>query len=170
MAASAGGMVRGGFIATNAMESFPEFSTDGKWLAYCSDEGNRMTLYVQPYPGPGPRVTITSEGMPSEPAWSKRSNENELFYRSGLKVMSVKFKVSGGKFIPEQPEFLFQQALLGSGTTVRATYDVAPDGRFLLNQPITNLAEARIRKIFPSTLRLILNWNTEVQRLLDAGR
>jgi hypothetical protein len=113
-------------------------------------------------------VTITGEGMPTEPAWSKKDT-NELFYRSGLRVMSVKFKVSGSEFIPDKPVMLFQQPLLGSGTTVRATYDVAPDGRFLLNQAIAGLTEERSRKIFPPTLRVILNWNNEVRRLLDAG-
>ena len=78
---------------TNATESFPEFSTDGKWLAYTSDESGRNTLYVQPYPGPGPRVTIASEGPAVEPAWSK--NSNELFYRSGPRIMSLRYKVSG---------------------------------------------------------------------------
>jgi WD40 repeat protein len=158
-------------LATSATESFPEFSPDGKWLAYCSDEnGGRNTLYVQPYPGPGPRVTITSEGNPTEPAWSRVKNSNELFFRSGQRVMSVKFKVVGSEFIPENAVMLFQQPSLGAGTTVRATYDVAPDGRFLLNQPIADLTPDRLRKIFPSTLRLILNWDEEVRRLLDAGQ
>jgi Tol biopolymer transport system component len=153
-------------IATSASESFPEFSPDGKWIAYCSDESGKNALYVQPYPGPGPRVTITGEGTPTEPAWS-RSSKDELFYRWGTRMMSVKFKVSGSEFIPEKPVLLFQQPFLGAGTTVRATYDVAPDGTFLLNQAIPDLTEERSRKIFPQTLRVILNWNAEVRRLLD---
>jgi Tol biopolymer transport system component len=151
-------------VATSATESFPEFSPDGKWLAYCSNESGRSTLYVQPYPGPGTRVTVTSEGAPAEPMWSK--NSNELFYRSGQRILSVRFKMSGTEFIPEKPVMLFQQPALGSGTTVRATYDVAPDGRFLLNLPMADAAEERIRKIFPTTLRLILNWTDETKRLL----
>src|SRR5262249_39595266 len=107
-------------VATNAAESFPEFSPDGKWLAYTSDESGRFTLYVQPYPGPGTRVTVTSEGSPAEPAWSKSSNE--LFYRSAQRVLSVPYKVSGGEFIPEKPVVLFQHPILGGGTTVRASY------------------------------------------------
>ena len=158
-------------LATSAMESFPEFSPDGKWLAYCSDEnGGQFTLYVQPYPGPGPRVTITSEGSPTEPAWSTAKNSSELFFRSGQRVMSVKYKVVGAEFIPENAVELFRQPTLGAGTTVRATYDVSPDGRFLLNQAIADATADRLLKIFPPTLRVILNWNEEVNRLLDAGR
>jgi len=151
-------------VATNATEAFPEFSPDGKWLAYCSDESGRNTLYVQPYPGPGPRVTVTSEGPPVEPAWSK--NSSELFYRAGPRMFSVRFKVSGTEFIPDKPALLFFQPSLGAGTTVRATYDVAPDGRFLLNQPLPEVSEERNRRIFPSTLRVILNWSEETKRLL----
>ena len=152
-------------VATNATEMFPEFSPDGKWLAYVSDESGRLTLYVQPYPGPGPRITVTSEGPPTEPAWSK--NSNELFYRSGPRMYSIRFKISGNDFVPEKPALLFQQPPLGVGTTVRASYDVAPDGRFLLNQAIPEGVDDRNRRIFPSTLRVILNWNDEVTRLID---
>jgi serine/threonine-protein kinase len=153
-------------VATKATEMFPEFSPDGKWLAYTSDESGRFTLYVQPYPAPGPRITVTSEGPPTEPAWSK--NTNELFYRSGPRMYSIRFKVSGNDFIPDKPVLLFQQPPLVGGTTVRASYDVAPDGRFLLNQAIPEGVDDRNRKIFPSTLRVILNWNDEVNRLVDS--
>jgi hypothetical protein len=84
--------------------------------------------------------------------------------------MSVRFKVSGTDFIPEKPAMLFEQPFLGGGTTVRATYDVAPDGRFLLNQRVATSAEERNRKIYPSTLRIVLNWTDDVQRLLMGAR
>jgi len=151
-------------LATNASETYPEFSPDGKWLAYCSNETGRTELYVQPYPGPEKRVTVTSEGNVSEPVWSK--NSSELFYRSGQNIMSVRFKVSGADFVPEKPVLLFQQPVIIGGTSVRPTYDVAPDGRFLFNLPIAESADERNRRIFPSTLRLVMNWTEDVKRLL----
>jgi len=153
--------------ATMADERFPEISPDGKWLAYVSDETGRPELYVQPYPGPGKRVTITSEGA-QEPAWSK--NSPELFYRINQRMMAVRFKASETEFTPEKPVVLFEQFSLGSGTTVRATYDVSPDGRFLLNQPVAKPAEERDRQIFPSTLRFVLNWTQATERLLSAPK
>jgi serine/threonine-protein kinase len=159
-------------VATDAAESFPEFSPDGKWIAYTSRAGERSALIVQPYPGSGHSVTIASgignQGQPTEPAWSRVRNSNELFYRLGTNMMSVKFTVSGSEFIPGKPEKLFQEISLGTGTTVRATYDVAPDGRFLLNQADDTLNKDRLRTIFPPTLRVILNWDVELRRLLDA--
>jgi hypothetical protein len=149
-----------------ANERFPEFSPDGKWLAYCSDETGRFELYVQPYPGPGRRVTVTSEGA-LEPAWSR--DGNELFYRMGTRMMSVRFRVAGNEFLPDKPVLLFDLPAVGGGSDVRAQYDTAPGGRFLLIQAVPNQAEERDRKIFPSTLRIVLNWTAEVQRLLSAG-
>jgi len=49
---------------------------------------------------------------------------------------------------------------------VRATFDVSADGRFLMNQPIPEAAQARASKINPNSLRFVLNWTQEVQRLL----
>jgi eukaryotic-like serine/threonine-protein kinase len=150
-------------LATPADERFPELSPDGKWLAYTSNDAGRPELYVQPYPGPGMRVTITSGGA-ADPAWSKKGNE--LFYRLGNQIMAVPFTVAGESFRPGKPVALFEQGSLGSGTTVRATYDVAADGRFLLNQPIPDAAQERSRRMAPVSLRFVLNWTQGIQQLL----
>lgn len=153
-------------LATSASETFPEFSPDGKWLAYISNESGRATLYVHPYPGPGARVTIASEGGgATEPVWSK--NSNELFYRTGSTYFSVRYKVSGADFIPDKPTKLFEQPAIIGGTAVRASYDVSADGRFLLNLSNPESAGERALKIFPSRLRLVFNWLDEVRQLID---
>jgi hypothetical protein len=40
------------------------------------------------------------------------------------------------------------------------------DGRFLLPKAQTEETEERLRKIFPSTLRVVLNWTTELHHVL----
>jgi eukaryotic-like serine/threonine-protein kinase len=52
----------------------PRFSPDGHWLAYLSDESARFELYVRPYPGPGGRWQISTEGA-NEPVWSRNGRE-----------------------------------------------------------------------------------------------
>jgi hypothetical protein len=64
-------------------------------------------------------------------------------------------------FIPEKPIMLFEGAFLNS--TPARMYDVDPDGRFLMIQPISAQAGARDSKIFPSTLRIIINWTAELK-------
>jgi hypothetical protein len=85
-------------------------------------------------------------------------------------MMAVRYRINGDDFVPERPVLLFEQNSLGAGTTVRATFDVAPDGRFLLNQAVPDAGEERIRKIFPSQLRFVLNWSQEIRRLLATPR
>ena len=42
-------------VQTPFREEYPEFSPDGRWLAYASDESGQLEVYVRPYPGPGAR-------------------------------------------------------------------------------------------------------------------
>jgi Tol biopolymer transport system component len=64
---------------TAAVELWPEFSPDGRWLAYGSNDSGRFEVYVQPYPGPGPRLQVSLEGG-SSPAWNPAGGE--LFFVS----------------------------------------------------------------------------------------
>jgi WD40 repeat protein len=50
-------------VATDADEFNPAFSADGKWLSYISDESGRPELYVVPFPGPGGKWQISTEGV-----------------------------------------------------------------------------------------------------------
>ena len=74
------------FLRTPFYEVAPRFSPDGRWVAYLSDESGRPEVYVQPYPGPGGKSQISTDGG-TEPVWNP--NGRELFYRSGNKMMAV---------------------------------------------------------------------------------
>jgi serine/threonine-protein kinase len=150
-------------IKSAANESYPEFSPDGRWLAYCSDETGRNEVFVQPYPGPGKRVQISIAGG-AEPAWSR--DGKEVFYRSAdANMMSVHFAASDKEFIPEKPAVLFAWKF-EVGIIGRA-YDVAPDGRFLVMQRIPDLEAEWRRKVFPATIRVVLNWTDELRRIMN---
>ena len=56
------------------------------------------------------------------------------------------------------------------GNAFPRSYDVGPDGRFLMLQAIPDLNNERARKMFPSTVRVVLNWSEELQRLLASPR
>ena len=111
------------FLLTPFDEHSAVFSPDGHWLAYVSDESGRDEVYVQPYPGPGGKWLISSDGG-TDPAWSP--DGRELFYRHGDVLLDVPIEVKSG-FQPGRPRTLFEgryEILDGA-----RNYDVSPDGR-----------------------------------------
>ena len=64
-------------VQTNFDEQDAQFSPDGKWIAYQSDESGRVEIYVQPFPGPGNKWPISTNGG-SQVRW--RRDGKELFY------------------------------------------------------------------------------------------
>ena len=69
-----------------AFEGGPQFSPDGRWLAYVSNESGQFQVYLRRYPGPEGRWPVSTGGGTS-PLWNHTGNE--LFYRNGNKMMAV---------------------------------------------------------------------------------
>jgi serine/threonine-protein kinase len=131
------------FAATKAREAFPEFSPDGRWLAYVSNETGRNEVYVRSFPDGLKTLQVSIEGGIS-PAWAP--NRRELFYFSiGFKTL-MKVDISGGRTLSAgAPRQLFEFGADTSGAV--RTYDITPDGqRFLIQKrdsftpvPVTEL-------------------------------
>ncbi len=66
-------------VSTFAYEGGAQFSPDGHWMAYASDESGQMQVYVRPFPGPDRRWPVSTQGG-TQPLWSR--NGKEIFYRS----------------------------------------------------------------------------------------
>jgi serine/threonine-protein kinase len=147
------------FLRIPFNEAAPEFSPDGRWLAYISDESGRFEIYVQPYPGPGGKWQISTEGG-TEPAWNH--NGRELFYRSGDKMMAVDIATQPG-FAAGRPRVLFEGRYNpAQGTT--PNYDVSPDGqRFLMIKP------SEAGEVAPTQINVVLNWFEELKRRVPTG-
>jgi Tol biopolymer transport system component/tRNA A-37 threonylcarbamoyl transferase component Bud32 len=147
------------FLRTRFNEGAPSFSPDGRWLAYVSDETGRFEVYVQPYPGPGGKWQISTEGG-TEPVWNP--NGRELFYRSGNKMMAVD-AATQTSFSVGSPRMLFEGAYLTTQFTL-PYYDVSSDGqRFLMVKP-TEQALAG-----PTQINVVLNWFEELKQRVPAG-
>jgi Tol biopolymer transport system component len=148
------------FLRTPFNESVPRFSPDGRWLAYISNESGRYEIYVQPYPGPGGKWQISTEGG-TEPAWNP--NGKELFYRSGDKMMAVDIATQPG-FSAGKPRVLFEGRYEPTPATF-PNYDVSPDGqRFLMLKP------AEASEAAPTQINVVLNWFEELKRRVPPGK
>ncbi|HYL85789.1 MAG TPA: protein kinase [Candidatus Angelobacter sp.] len=147
------------FLKTRFDESVPRFSPDGHWLAYTSNESGRYEIYVQPYPGPGGKWQISTEGG-TEPAWNH--NGRELFYRNGDKMMAVDIAIQPS-FAAGKPRMLFQGPYERTAATA-PNYDVSPDGqRFLMLKPADTGESA------PTQINVVLNWFEELKRRVPPG-
>jgi hypothetical protein len=103
-----------------------QFLPDGKWLAFSVP--GAAGIILRPYPDPGPRIQASS-GLASQPRWSR--DGRQLFYVTpDKKLMSVDFESGSGRV--NAPRELFQTRI-AKATFAALLYDVAPDGRFLIN-------------------------------------
>jgi serine/threonine-protein kinase len=118
-------------------EGSPKFSPDGRWIAYSSTESGKPEIYVQPFPGLGPKIQISNAGG-SDPMWRRMGGE--LYYRQDNKMMMVSVDTSGPVLRASAPKMLFEGDYYeGTGASCEmggpsaANYDVSPDGqRFLM--------------------------------------
>jgi serine/threonine-protein kinase len=135
------------FLDTRFIRGYFQFSPDGKSVAYESNETGRNEVFVVPYPGPGGKTQVSTEGG-TQPHWNR--NGRELFFRSGDKLMAVDVE-TGAAFRALVPRVLFTKA--------SPDYDVAPDGRRFLM-----LKAAAAPEGSPSELHVVLNWFDELRR------
>jgi len=143
------------FLRTRFNERSPQFSPDGRWLAYASDESGRSEIYVQPYAGPGGKWQISTEGG-AEPLWNR--NGRELFYRHGDKMMAVEITTQP-RFTVGTPQMLFEGRYAAS--VMVPSYDVSADGqRFLMLKPDEQAA---------GQINIVQNWFAELERRVSAG-
>jgi eukaryotic-like serine/threonine-protein kinase len=65
------------FVQTAFNELDGQFSPDGKWVAYQSNDAGHFEIYLQPFPGPGDRIQVSAGGG-KQVRWAR--NGSELFY------------------------------------------------------------------------------------------
>ncbi len=84
----------------------------------------------------------------------------ELYYVApDSRLMAAPIAASGTALQPSLPTALFQARIAGGGTpdiSLRQQYDVAPDGRFLINVSVEDGTAAPIT--------VITNWNPDAKK------
>jgi Tol biopolymer transport system component len=139
-------------LQTGATEDQGQFSPDGHWLAYTSNESGQAEIYVIPFPAAPGAKWLISRGGGFQPRW--RRDGKELFYiSSDSKMMSVEVAIQPA-FQSGTPRPLFQSNIVDTGIrTAPMSWDLAADGnRFLIISPNTSDTSA---------LTVTLNWRPE---------
>jgi serine/threonine protein kinase/Tol biopolymer transport system component len=162
-----GGQFRAGkpelFVGTEGFALDPEFSPDGRWLAYESGErGSAREVFVRAFPAPasgqGGRWQISNGGA-QFPVWSR--NGHELLYWSGDRIMAVSYTVKGEVFVPEKPR-VWVSKLGGS-----PAFDLAPDGKRIAVVTPVESAEAPKQE---HDVVFIENFFDELRRRAPTGK
>ena len=141
------------FLSGPANERSGRFSPDGRWLAYVSDETGDYQVYVVPYPGPGPKITVSIDGGLS-PIWS--ADGRELYFRDGGKLMAAAIDFDNELRIGVPDELIdgpYTLDLMG-----HQRYDVAPDGSGFLM--VENSDDFRVV--------IVQNFTRELERLVPS--
>ena len=142
------------YLQTPFGEYEAQFSPDGHWMSYTTDESGKPQVNVQPIPPTGAKWQVSTAGG-SQPRW--RRDGKELFYiAADEKLMAVPVKTSPS-FQAGAPQELFPTAL-SSGGQYRFFYTPSKDGqRFLMDVP----AEGSTAQ---PPITVVLNWQAELKK------
>ena len=131
--------------------SAARLSPNGRWIAYQSDDSGRDEIYVSRFPNTAGRLQISVAGG-VQPRWSR--DGRQLFYLADdQKMMSATLSEAQGALQSLSLRPLFQtNAVSGSNDT----YDVATDGKFLVDFAATEDT--------PAPLSLVVNWTADLKK------
>jgi eukaryotic-like serine/threonine-protein kinase len=140
------------FLATPADELHGNFSPNGHFVAYTSNESGKFEVYVQTFPLSDVKKQVSTNGG-YEPRW--RADGREIYYLSeDRKLMAVSVG-PGPSFGVPQP--LFQTRVASGVTAIRTHYVPNRDGqRFLINTQIADPA--------PTPITVVLNWTSGLKQ------
>jgi Tol biopolymer transport system component len=133
----------------------PRVSPDSRWVAYLSTESGSPELYIESFPQPGTRQQVSTNGA-FMPRWSR--DGKELFYVApDTTLMAVSIKRDGPELEAAAPTRLFKVPIIAATLSVRRDYDVAADGRFLIN--VTSPTDS-VAPFGAAPITVVLNWST----------
>ena len=121
------------WLKTAFQQTHPQFSPDGKWVAYVSNESGHDEVYIQPFAADGGKWQVSDNGG-RQPRW--RGDGKELFFVGGnngnevLRAAAIRTAKNSVEIDPARD--LFKIVVLAGPDY---EYDVGPDGRLLTLQP-----------------------------------
>ncbi len=140
-------------LGTTLIETHPAVAPNSEWLAYMVVRDGTPDIFVERYPSLGDRRTLSTRGG-MLPLWAHDNRELFYFHPGRREMMSI--PVMGGNF--GSPKMLFNVPLFQF--TGWRTYDLMPDGRFIMIlRPIDGEAAT------PAAI-VAQNWGQTLKRLV----
>ena len=143
-------------------EMEPQFSPDGKWIAYVSNESGVLDVHIRAFPGPGGLVQVSRAGG-RQLRWGIDGREVYFIARDGyLMAAPIAVTEDGQGIAAGEPVRLFAPRLASgsnvtlSSYTTAAQYLVNRDGRFIMN------VAAEVENAPP--ISIVLNWDVVLQK------
>jgi len=140
---------------------YPEFSPDGHWIAYVSNESGQEEVWVRAYPQGGAPHKISAGAAAVAPIWA--SGGKELLYRSTAGDVQSFFSVSitsANPFHSSPPQKLFEIDRPGYSNQLGIRdWDATSDGQRFLLVRAPDVQEKPVREF-----EITLNWTEELSR------
>jgi Tol biopolymer transport system component len=145
-------------VASEYLELHATRSPDGRWLTYEANRSGQNDVWVRAYAGGAPVRVSPAGGV--QPVWSR--DGRELFYLQGTTMMAVAVRPGTETSAFDEARALFDASFArlepGAFEPGGSSYDVAPDGRFLMIQPVARPQTA------PTGIVVVQNWLEELKR------
>ena len=139
------------YLQTEFAESGSRFSSDGKLVAYASDESGKNEVYVSPFRGSGGKQLISASGG-STPVW--RGDGKEIFYLGADgELMAARVNQNGSALGIDVGLPLFPTHT----ESFLSTYDASADGRRFV------MVTSTPQKL-PSPITVVVNWNAGLRK------
>ncbi|MGC1437100.1 MAG: protein kinase [Terriglobales bacterium] len=140
------------FLGPPSDQLHANFSPDGRFVAYTSNESGRFQVYVQTFPLSDRKWQVSTDSG-YEPRW--RGDGREIYYLSEDRKLMAVAVGAGPSFAV--PKTLFQTRVPEGVSSRRTHYVPSRDGqRFLVN---TQSADAS-----PNPITVVLNWQADLKK------
>jgi Tol biopolymer transport system component len=141
-------------VFTNGRQ--PRFSPDGRWVAYETSESGRIEVCVRPFPGPGGKWQVSTEGG-TDAVWSRA--RHELLYRAlDGRIMVASYSTPGDSFQVENPH-VWSETPVQARPLQGSSFDLHPDGERVVMAPLGETGATSTH------VTLITNFFNELRRL-----
>ncbi len=143
-------------IAGSANEFGAQFSPDGNWIAYVSDETNQEEVYLTDYPDMNRRWRVSTEGG-ENPIWA--TDGSKIYFEDNEDhLVSVTIQTDPSLSL-SNPTILFDYEQLG----LSSGFTITPDGQHFITTQFEK-TESEVTEF-----RVVLNWFQELEERLASS-